>query len=156
MITASEYKKFQVQYFNTLTDFNNPTKVTLQYLSADSSASDFTEFTGDTVVTIANSYELSCLYSRNINDKQRKSMGVSQDVTDVVYISPLELLAKTGNIDFPDYVRNTYKLLGVLLFGELYDVSSIKSLEPITIAGESACLCYQMNLKRNSSLTSIN
>lgn len=149
MITPSKFKELQKLFFQKVGSCCNPTSLKLKFVAVTSTNS-YDEFTGDGERSVDKEVDLKCLYLRNISDKQREKTGVSQDVTDIVYISPLELEAKYGSQKFPDYVRNAYSHLIVELFGNSYSVVNIQELEPMPVGKEYVCLCYQMNLKRTS------
>ena len=84
---------------------------------------------------------------RNISDKQREKFGVKEEVTDIVYISPIELKNKYGSMTFPDYVRKSYSQIAVEFLGKHYEIESIRDLEPMHNGKEYICLAYQVNLR---------
>lgn len=149
MITLAKFKSIQSLFFKRVIACGNPSSVKLLFISA-LATNDYDSFTGDGVRTIDKEVNLSCFYLRNITDKQRERTGVSQDVTDIVYISPIDLGYRYGSTQFPDYIRNAYSNLMVDFMGSRYSVVNIKELEPMQVDNQWVCIAYQLNLKRTS------
>lgn len=149
------FSKIQQRFFATLSRCGNPTEVIIQFIKVTSTGS-FTDFTGDSQRTVDMEFGLRCFYQRYLNDKQREKAGVAEDVTLSVFISPLDLQAKTGSFDFPDYVRSSYSRIAVKMFGKHHEIESIRDLEPQQLAGKITCIAYQINLKGNTGNTDFN
>lgn len=149
MLSSTHFEKLQNLFFKKVTTCCNPASVTFEMLSI-TSPNDYSEFTGDGNRSIDKSFDLKCFYQRNISDKQREKLGVTQDVTDIIYISPLELEKKYGSKNFADIVRNSYAGLFVKFLGSRYTLIKIVDLEPMHNGKEYVCLAYQLNLKLHS------
>lgn len=142
-------------FFSRVTQCCNPSTVKLKTIKTISTGK-LTNFTGDSLREVDKIYEFGCFYMRNISDKQREKMGVTQDTTDVVYISPLELERKTGDVLFPDYVRSNYSRIAVEFIGAYYEILNIIDLEPMFNGKVYVCMAYQLNLKKTIGNTDIN
>lgn len=154
MVSAEKFAKLQRLFFQKVTSGCNVSTVDLKFIET-SSESALTKFTGDGKRTVKKSVNLKCFYKRNISDKDREKMGVNQEVTSIVYISPLDLKAKTGSMSFDDDITKSYSGIMVEFIGKLYQIESIIDLEPMFDGKEWVCLAYQINLK-NSDRVAIN
>ena len=152
MVSAEKFAKLQRLFFQKVTSGCNVSTVDLKFIEV-SSESALTKFTGDGKRTVKKSVNLKCFYKRNISDKDREKMGVSQDVTSIVYISPLDLNAKTGSMSFDDDITESYSGIMVEFIGKLYQIESIIDLEPMFDGKEWVCLAYQINLKNSDRVT---
>lgn len=155
MITKTKYLQLQALFFSRVTSGLNPSKVVFEFISV-AHANDFEEFTGDGTRTATLEISLGCFYMRNISDKQREKMGIRQEVTDVIYISPLELQQKYGNTKLPGHIRNSYSQFSVSFLDKHYEIDSIIDLEPMHLGNEETCIAYQLNLKGTTGNRSIN
>jgi hypothetical protein len=153
VITPSKFKSIQELFFKKVALCCNPSSIKLIFVKV-ASQNDYDSFTGDGERSVDKEVELKCFYLRNISDKQREKTGVSQEVTDIVYVSPLDLERKTGSMDFPDYIKNAYSNLLVDFVGSRYSIVNIKELEPMQVGNKFVCLAYQLNLKRTSVVNS--
>jgi len=153
VITPSKFRSIQELFFKKVTLCCNPSSIKLKFIVV-ASTNDYDSFTGDGERSVDKEVELKCFYLRNISDKQREKTGVSQDVTDIVYISPLDLERKTNSDQLPDYIRNSYSNIMVEFLGTNYNVVNIKELEPMQVGNKFVCLAYQFNLKRTSGINS--
>lgn len=146
MISPAKFAKLQNLFFRRVTTCCNPATVTLKFIGLTSTG-DYTDFTGDSERAVESEIVLRCFYNRNITDKMRENTGVAEDVTTIIYVSPLELKNKYGHIKFPDYVRKSYSQISVEFLGEHHEIESIRDLEPMHNGKEYICLAYQINLK---------
>tara|TARA_Y100000031_G_C8057565_1_gene309075 strand:+ start:79 stop:510 length:432 start_codon:yes stop_codon:yes gene_type:complete len=142
-------------FFNKVACCSNTGKVELKFIKIEQ-GDDFSDFTGDNERTIEKDITLGCLYRRNISDKVREEVGVDQNVTDIVYISPLELKRKYGSMEFPDYIRNSYSQFAVKFLGKHYEVVQIRELEPMELGGKMMCIAYMITLNRDKGNRDIN
>ncbi len=149
MITANKFRELQQLFFTKVTACCNPSTVTLKFIKTVSTGR-FTDFVGDGLRSVDKEVVLKCFYMRNISDKQRENIGVTQDVTDIVYISPLDLKKHYGSNQFPDYVRSAFSDLSVSFLGKHYEILNIIDLEPMQMGKEYVCLAYQLNLKTST------
>jgi len=142
-------------FFNKVTSCCNPSTIKLKFIKSISTGS-YTDFTGDSIRELDKEVELKCFYLRSISDKQREKTGVSQEVTDIVYVSPIELEKKYGTNKFPDYVRNAYSNISIEFIGGHYEILDIRELEPMHNGKEYVCLAYQINMKKTTGNTDFN
>lgn len=154
MLPAGKFAELQKLFFCKVTSGCNVSSIDINYIKVESGNS-FTRFTGDGKRSVEKTVNLKCFYKRNISDKDREKMGVNQDVTTVVYISPLDLKNKTGSPVFSQNVLNSYAGVLVEFIGKIYEIESIIDLEPMFDGKEWVCLAYQLNLK-NTDLVTIN
>lgn len=145
-ISVSKYKELQKLFFKKVTECGNPSTVTLSYIEVTSSGDAFSDFVGEGKREAGKSYTFACFYTRNISDKQREKMGIAPNVTDVLYISPLELEKKTGSNKLPDFLKNSSSQTIVEFLGATYEIVNIIDLEPMHNGKEWVCLSYQFNL----------
>ena len=146
MISQARFSALQELFFKKVTQCCNPSTVTLKFIKVISTGK-YTDFTGDSQREVEKEIVLKCFYMRNISDKQREKAGVNESVTDILYISPIELKNKYGSSTFPNYVRKSYSQMSVEFLGEHYEIDSIRDLEPMHNGKEYVCLAYQINLK---------
>lgn len=146
MISASRFAQLQGIFYRKVTSCCNPSEVTLKFIKVNSTGR-YTDFTGDSDREAEQSYTLKCFYMRALNDKQRENVGVTQEVTDIVYISPIELEQKYGSKVFPERVMNSYAEMVAEFLGKHYEIMNIQALEPMFNGKEYICLCYQLNLR---------
>lgn len=149
MVSATYFAYLQNLFYTRLSQCCNPVEVSLKYFRT-SGGDKFTNFTGDNNRLPTMEFNLHCLYQRDLNDKQREKLGVNQNVTDVIYISPLELQQKTGSNKFPEEVRNSYAMISVEFLGKHFELLSIKDLEPVHNGMEVMCIAYQLNLRTDT------
>ena len=147
-----DFGAIQKRFFNKLMGCSSPTEVTISYLTVEHK-NTLDSFLGDGKRTVDKSFKLKCFYQRYTNDKQREKSGVAEDVTFSIYISPLELSAKTGSSDFPKHVRKAYSKIKLEFLGELRDIESIVDLEPIQLRGELTRIAYKINLRGEKDLS---
>lgn len=146
MISPAYFKKVQEAFFRQVTSCCNQAEVNFKYVTVSHSNS-YEKFTGDGYRGVDKEFKLKCLYMRDISDKQREKHGIAQEVTDVLYVSPLELRKKTESINFPVNMRNSYANVEVSFLGKSYNIHNIKDLEPMHNGTEEMCVAYQINLK---------
>ena len=146
MISQGRFLQLQELFFKKVTLCCNPSTVTFKFIKITSTGK-YTDFTGDSQREVEKYVVLKCFYMRNISDKQREKFGVKEEVTDIVYISPIELKNKYGSMTFPDYVRKSYSQIAVEFLGKHYEIDSIRDLEPMHNGKEYICLAYQVNLR---------
>lgn len=149
MISPARFTKLQRLFFDKVTKCCNPAKVTISYIAVTHGDS-YEAFTGDGEREPDKVMVLRCFYMRNLSDKQREDIGVSQEVTDVVYISPLELKQKSGDDKFPEYVTNSFSQISIEFLGKHYELLNIVDLEPMHNGNSYTCLAYQLNLSFNT------
>lgn len=154
MITPSKFAQLQKLFFNKVTKCCNPSSVTFSFIKLTSEGG-FADFTGDSSRSIDKEVSLRCFYDRNLSDKSREKYGVSSEVTTIVFISPLELKQKYGDIKFPDYVRTSFSQISVTFLGKHYEIENIIDLEPMHNGKEWMCLAYQVNLMNSTGNTDI-
>jgi len=155
MITPSKFAQLQKLFFSKVTTCCNPSTVTLNFIKLTTNG-DYADFTGDSERDIDQEITLRCFYDRNLSDKRREKYGVSTEVTDIVFISPLELKAKYGNIRFPEYILSSFSQISVGFLGKHYEIDNIIELEPMHNGKEWVCLAYQINLMGTTGNTDIN
>ena len=73
-----------------------------------------------------------------------------------VFISPLGLEAKNGSFDFAKAVRSSYAGIAIQIFGQHYEIESIRDLEPQQTLGKITCVAYQINLRAGKGNTDFN
>lgn len=149
MINTLKFKKLQKLFFKQVTSSCNPTTVTLKFIKLTSTG-DYTDFTGDSGREVDKEVVLSCFYTRSLSNKQRDKFGVSEDVTTILYISPIELKNKFGSDTLPEYVRRSYSQIAIEFLGKHHEIDSIKDLEPMQSDTGYVCLAYQINLKETT------
>lgn len=154
MINIGKFKQLQALFFSKVVSSCNPSTIKVNFIEV-TSHNPFTDFTGDSARNVKTSFELKCFYIRNISEKQREKMGITEDVDSVVYVSPLELRAKIGTDNFPDYVRNSYSQMSIDFLGKHQEIVSIVDLEPMQNGNTFMCLAYQINLKNTTGNTNI-
>lgn len=143
-ISVSKYKELQKLFFSKVTECGNPSTVNLKYIEIKSSDA-FSDFIGEGKREPGKEYSFACFYTRNISDKQREKMGIADNVTDVIYISPLEVAKKTGSSKLPDFLVNSTSQTIVEFLGATYEIVNIIDLEPMHNGKEWVCLAYQFN-----------
>lgn len=149
-----DFKAIQGRFFARICKGSNPSTIKVIYLKVESTG--FASFLGDSEREPDKTFELRCFYQRYSNDKQREKAGVAEDVTYSVYVSPLDLKAKTGEFDFPKQVRSSYSGVSMEFLGKHHEIESIRDLEPIQGLGEATCVAYQINLKGGKGNTDYN
>lgn len=151
----NRFGTIQKRFFDRITKCCNPSTVKFTFLKTISEGT-LSDFLGDSSRVPDKVYELRCLYQRYMNDKQREKAGVTEEVDLSLFISPLELEAKTGSFDFPEQVRSSYSGIAVELFGKHHEIESIRDLEPQQSMGRVTCVAYQINLKSGKGNTDFN
>lgn len=146
MLSSSKFAYLQNLFYSKLATCCNPVLVTLTFFKTEG-GDKFSNFTGDNKRVPDKVVNLHCLYQRDLNDKQREKLGVNQEVTDILYVSPIELEKKFGSNKFPQEVRNSYAMISVEFLGKHYELLSIKDLEPMHNGKEVMCIAYQINLR---------
>ena len=154
MPSIQKFKRLQKLFFDKVTRGTNLSTINLDFIEVEHTTS-FAKFTGDGNRSVSTTVILKCFYMRNISDKQREKFGVNQDVTAIVYVSPLELEKKFGSITLPDYVRKSYSQLKISFLEKNYEIDSIIDLEPMHDGTQEICLAYQINLKTNTGNSGI-
>lgn len=156
MLTPSIFQKVQETFLAKVTSVNNTSVVTLKFLDVDYAGDKLAAFKGEGVRTVSSSVEMKCLYKKNISEIERQKYGLSQEVTAMVYISPLDLKAKTGSELFPGYTMGGYARMTVEFLGGYYEVQSITPLESQFDGKNYTCVAYQLNLKNVAGLKGMN
>lgn len=111
----------------------------------------FTDFTGDNKRSDETTYELPCLYQRNISDKERSKYGISNDVSARIYVSPLSLEKVTGYKIFTPEIRKVKGRIQCEIFDEKFMVDQIIDLEPLPMTeGGTLVLAYELRLKKRT------
>lgn len=151
MISRSKYEEIQRCYYNHINRTTFKTFCTINYISLNHSNNLESFFAdGDRAIAekdgVSQTFNIQCLYNRNITEKQREKEGIDQEVDTVLYISPLELELKTGSIDFPDYVRKSYSQITIQAFELVYKVTNIYEMEPLEVHGGRMCIAYRIDL----------
>lgn len=150
-----DYAGKQARFFGRLQRCSNPSTVKIQLIKITSTG-DLTDFTGDSLRSVERELELTCLYQRYLNDKQREKAGVSELVSISIFISPLELEKKYGNFEFPKSVTSSYSGIAIIFDGQHHEIDSIRYLEPIQRLGKTTCIAYQINLRGGKGNTDFN
>lgn len=146
MISKKHFSVLQNLFYSKVASCCNSATVRLIFFSTDG-GDRISNFVGDNKRVPTKTVDLNCLYQRNLNDKMREKLGVNQEITDIIYISPQELQKKTGNAKFPEEVRNSYAMIAIEFLGNHYELNSIVDLEPMHNGNELMCIAYQLNLK---------
>lgn len=149
MLSSKRFQSLQMLFFNKLNSCCNSVTVKLIFFTL-TGGDRISNFTGDNKRTENKVVDLHCLYQRDLNDKQREKLGVGQEVTDVIYITPIELEKKTGSNKFPEEVRKSFAMIAVEFLGQHYELLNIKDLEPMHNGKEVMCLAYQLNLRHTT------
>lgn len=90
--------------------------------------------------------EFHAFYQRNISDKTREKYGIANDVTALIYISPIEYKRKMGTY-VPDSKLMVNKAnLRVNFLGGYYSVNQIVVHEPIESGGVQYCFGIELRL----------
>lgn len=139
-----DYQRYQEIYYSQVHRSINPvTAEVREYTSSGTSMRD--SFIGDNVTTVKNTWHFRCLYSRNVGKYQREKHGINENVTGIITIPYLEVKNITGLVDFRKSVDPIR--LQVTLFDEIYDIESLKELEPFNIGTVKSCIGYIAYLK---------
>ena len=143
--------RIQERFFRKLQSCTNPSSVNIKFLKiTNTSGSLLGGFTGENERTVDKEITVRCFYQRYGNDKQRERAGVTEEVNASIYISPMDLFAKTGEYRFSEEVRKAYSKIAINFLGEYWEIERIEELEPFQANGVHNCCAIQINLKHTT------
>lgn len=118
-------------------------------IPAVTSVNKFTDFTGEgnrNFTAPATTYNFHCAYKRNLTDKFRTSYGIDDDITAIIYLSPLEVKKFTGTKEFIASVKVNTQKVRITLFGVVYRIKRYIELEPMKVGTDMLSLAYEFRL----------
>lgn len=134
----------------------NPSNIEVLIPEYDSdSVRSESEFTGEIKPIKQNSIKLHCFYNRTDSDIVRSKYGVSEEVTLVVFVSPIELEKKTGSTRFSERIMRNKQLVKVKFNGNEYFVQNILYKEEFPDANETMAIAIQLNLMEEESVRKV-
>lgn len=135
-LSAQRFNNFRDRFYKEVT--KSPVTALLRFYTVNSIGA-FTDITGDS----DREYEqisVKCLYDREMTEFKRSKYGLEQDVSGLLFVSPIHFSQATP--DYKKWIENFNKIRVVLYAGE-YQVSLIRLKEPLY----GSFICAELHLK---------